>query len=372
MAFELPDLDTRNSAALQAELIRRIPQFSSLWTDFNDSDPGITLLQMLCWIGESLLYQANAIPIETQQNFLREVLGLALASNNTAYSQSAITNYDFAFQRLRAVLAEVDAGEPLTRAPLQHAVLDYLAQPYLALSCSDAEALALETNQMIAAQQAKAGNPKPVPLLVQRADALVRDEATSLYILSDARWAYQFPPYPNTAIPDALGGLRRVLLLQKPSGSDAQSAATAQSKLLNSVSTYLAPRVLLGSRVNVWAAQLTEINVRVAVRCLPNVLVGTVLDALLALLFAYFQPVAGWRYNQPPVLENLQLLIEGVPGVAALENIDLTYLPTAQLPTYAQVGVNFLIADLPPGPAANFYYGLPQVRCLDLYARSAA
>jgi hypothetical protein len=70
------------------------------------------------------------------------------------------------------------------------------------------------------------------------------------------------------------------------------------------------------------------------------------------------------------VLDHLQLAIENVPGVAALERMEMSYAPTAQLPKYAQVGVNFLIADLPPGPPGNFYRGLPQLRCLDLYARN--
>ena len=369
MSFELPDLDTRDSAALQAELIRRIPQFTALWTDFNDSDPGITVLQLLCWIGESLLYQNNAIPIETQQNFLREVLGLAYATNSTPYSQLAQTDYDFAFERLRAVLAELDAGKPLTRAPLQHAVLDYLATPYLALTCDDVEKLAKETNQMIAAQQAQASS-QPPPLLVQRADALVRDEATSVYILSDAKWAYQYPTYPNNNVPEKQGGVRRVLMLQPPTGSAAQDAATALNTLLYNVNIYLTPRVLLGNRLNVSSAQLTEINLSVAVRCPPNVVLSTVLDAMLSTLFAYFKPDASWTYDQAPVLDHLQLAIENVPGVAALERMEMSYAPTAQLPKYAQVGVNFLIADLPPGPPGNFYRGLPQLRCLDLYARN--
>lgn len=368
MAFELPDLDTRDSAALQAELIRRIPQFTALWTDFNESDPGITLLQLLCWIGESLLYQANAIPIQTQQNFLREVLGLAYASNVTPYSQAAEANYDFAFERLRAVLADMDANVPLTRAALQHAVLNYQATPYLALSCSDVEALARETNLMIAAQS-KAGPSTPPPWLVKRADVRVSDEATSVYILSDTKWAYQLPPCSN---PDARGGLRRVLMLQPPTGSAAQDAAAAQNQLLQSVHTYLAPRVMLGNRVNVWPAQLTAINLRVAVSCPPNVALSVVLDALLATLFAYFKPDADWSYDQPPVLDNLRLQIENVPGVAALDYIDLNYAPTAFMPGYTELGINFLIAGLPPGPPANVYRGLPQLRCLDLHARAAA
>ncbi|KAF1687890.1 hypothetical protein B1992_00090 [Pseudoxanthomonas broegbernensis] len=370
MSFELPDLDTRDRAALQAELIRRIPQYTRLWTDYNDSDPGITFLQMLCWIGESLLYQANAIPNETQQNFLREVLGLAYTTNSTPYSEAADADCDFAFQRLRAVLGQVETGAALDRAQLQNAVLEYLDNPYLALSLSDVETLARETNQMIAYKNMQHASSS-APLLVKRADAKARDEAISVYVLSDAHWAYQYPPYPNSEATDARGGMSRVLILQKPSGSAAQEADKAERTLLENVRAYLAPRVLLGNRVNVAPAQLTEINLSVAVRCPPQVQLDFVLDTLLATLFAYFKPDQIWAYDQPPAIDRLQWIIETVPGVAALERIELNYAPTVRLPSYARLGVNCLLADLPPGPPAMLYRGLPQLRCLELYARNA-
>lgn len=371
MTFELPDLDTRDSAVLQAELIRRIPQFTTLWTDFNASDPGITLLQMLCWIGESLLYQANAIPLLARQNYLRQALGLAFSDNVTPYSQAALLDNDYAFEALRQVLAQVEAGTPLTDADLQRAVLGYRDEPYLALTLDDVQALALQANRMIEANWEQAQRPPPQPLQVKRADALTRGEATQLYVLSNARWAYRLPPNGNIPAPDARGWWRRVLLLDPPTGTAATDAATAQGELLTNVRQYVTPRVLLGNRVNVWAAQLTSINLRAELRCPPNVLPLVVLDAVLSALFAYFQP-DGWPYGETPVAESVQLLIESVPGVAALESLALDYTPTARLPGYAQLDVDALLADLPPGSPGQFYRGLPQLRCVELRAKAAA
>ena len=184
MAFELPDLDTRDSAALAAELIRRIPQFTTLWTDYNASDPGITQLQLLCWIGESLLYQANAIPLQARQNYLRDVLGLAFSTNITPYGTAADADNDFAFKALRQVLAQVDAGTPLTAAQLQRAVLAYRDEPYLALTLDDVQALALQANRMIEKNWNDSERPPPKPLLVKRADAQARDEA-----IKQKRWS---------------------------------------------------------------------------------------------------------------------------------------------------------------------------------------
>lgn len=369
MSFELPNLDTRSSADLQTALLRRIPQFTRLWTDYNDSDPGITLLQMLCWISESLLYQTNAIPIETEQNFLRDVLGLAFTSNETAYSDAAAQNYDFAFQALTGVLGQIESGAALTRAQLQHAVLDYLNTPYLALSLDDVQALALQANQMIFAQQAPSGDDAKKPLLVQRADALVRGEATTLYILSNARWAYQVIDPTDISGAGTSNGKRSMLILQPPTGPD---AAAAQQTLLNSVNNYVTPRVLLGNRVNVQGAQLTDINLSVVVSCSSNVVLKTVLAALTNILFEYFQPNETWQYNQPPVLDDVQLLIERVPGVLTVDSLLLSYAPTAQMGWLGQLDVNALIADLPPGTPGLLYRGLPRVRCLSLLARNVA
>jgi hypothetical protein len=370
MAFELPNLDTRDSAALQAELIRRIPQFTTQWTDFNASDPGITLLQTLCWIGESLLYQANAIPLLARQNYLRQALGLAFSDNVTPYSQAAVLDNDDAFEALRQMLAKVEAGTPFTGADLQRAVLGYRDEPYLALTLDDVQALALQANRMIEANWGKSKRAPPTPLQVRRADALARGEATQLYVLSDASWAYRLPPNGNMTVPDAHGWWRRVLMRDPPTAKAAVDAATAESVLLSNVRQYIAPRVLLGNRVNVWATQLTSINLYVELRCPPNVLPLVVLDAVLSTLFAYFQP-DGWVYNEAPVAESVQLLIESVPGVAALTSLTLDYTPTARLPEYAQLGVNALLADLPPGSPGPFYRGLPQLRCVELRARVA-
>lgn len=368
MSFELPDLDTRDSAALQAELIRRIPQFTTLWTDYNASDPGITQLQLLCWIGESLLYQANAIPLLARQNYLREVLGLAFSSNATPYSAAAQANYDYAFQALRQVLAQIEAGTPLTAAQLQRAVLAYRDEPYLALSLDDVQALALQANTMITANWGGKGS---MPLLVKRADAQARGEATQLYVLSNASWSYVRPPLGNQQAPDARGWWRSVLLLNPPAGAAADAADSAQTQLLSNVRQYVTPRVLLGSRVNVAAAQLTSINLRAELRCPPQVLPSVVMNAVLSALFAYFQP-DGWTYGQAPVAQSVQLLIESVPGVMALETLSLDYTPTARLPDYAQLAVNALIADLPPGSPGQFYRGLPQLRCVELRMKVAA
>ncbi|MFF0014107.1 putative baseplate assembly protein [Streptomyces sp. NPDC005374] len=66
-----PILDDRTYEQLRAELIRRIPVYTSEWTDHNESDPGIVLLDLFAFLGESLLYRFNQIPDATKVAFLR-------------------------------------------------------------------------------------------------------------------------------------------------------------------------------------------------------------------------------------------------------------------------------------------------------------
>jgi len=373
MSFELPDLDTVSYEQIVADLIRRIPQYTDQWTDYNESDPGITLLQLLAWLDESLLYQANRIPLATELNFLRWVLGLAFSANQTDYSAAAAKDYDFDFLALQSVLAGLEQGAQASKASLQRDVLLYLQQPYLALTADNVEQLALQTNRMIAAQAAQrqsghASATAAVPLYVQRACAQAAEQATCIRILSDAPWQYRYPPYPNQD--SAAHRARRVLMLQP------QPNAAAEDTLLRQVGIYLAPRVIAGTAVRVQPAQLTAIDLTIAVRCGPNMPMTATLDALVAQLYGYLLPSAGpdasgWRYGQAPNPEDLMHMVLAVSGVESIESFIYTYFPTVVLDEMAQLGVNTLLAALPDGRTALQYRGLPQLRCLDITACNA-
>src|SRR3712207_4222256 len=71
MALISPILDNRSFEQLRDELVSRIPVYAPEWTDHNESDPGIALLELFAHLGESLLYRFNQIPEATQVAFLR-------------------------------------------------------------------------------------------------------------------------------------------------------------------------------------------------------------------------------------------------------------------------------------------------------------
>jgi hypothetical protein len=71
MPLPTPILDDRSWQQLRDELVRRIPVYNPEWTDHNPSDPGITLLELFAYLGETLLFRFNQIPEATRLEFLR-------------------------------------------------------------------------------------------------------------------------------------------------------------------------------------------------------------------------------------------------------------------------------------------------------------
>lgn len=77
MPITVPQLDDRTFEQLFAEAKARIPVHTPEWTNFNDSDPGITLLQLFAFMTENLLYRSNRIPEANRRKFLT-LLGVPL------------------------------------------------------------------------------------------------------------------------------------------------------------------------------------------------------------------------------------------------------------------------------------------------------
>ena len=68
MAILIPSLDDRNYDQLVELLRRQIAPGS--WSDHNASDPGMMLVELLCWLGEMSLYRMNRVPSSHQTQFL--------------------------------------------------------------------------------------------------------------------------------------------------------------------------------------------------------------------------------------------------------------------------------------------------------------
>src|SRR6266487_3846487 len=83
MSVPAPVLDNRSYQDLVDEALARIPIHNPEWTNFNRSDPGVTLIELFAFLTESILYRANQIPERNRRKFLA-LLGVPLQPASSA------------------------------------------------------------------------------------------------------------------------------------------------------------------------------------------------------------------------------------------------------------------------------------------------
>lgn len=89
MPIESPQLDDLRFDRTVEELKRRIPVYAKEWTDHNDSDPGIAMIQLFAYLAEQVGYRLNRIPEKNHVELLK-LLGIRLKPAHAAASQLAL------------------------------------------------------------------------------------------------------------------------------------------------------------------------------------------------------------------------------------------------------------------------------------------
>ncbi|HYO48753.1 MAG TPA: putative baseplate assembly protein, partial [Chloroflexia bacterium] len=62
MVLPVPKLDDRSFQDLVNETKRLIPRYCPEWTDHNVSDPGVTMIELVAYMVDLLLYRINRVP----------------------------------------------------------------------------------------------------------------------------------------------------------------------------------------------------------------------------------------------------------------------------------------------------------------------
>jgi hypothetical protein len=91
MPITIPTLDDRRYQQLLDEALARIPVYTPEWTNFNKSDPGVTLLEIFAFLTENLLYRSNQIPERNHRKFL-QLLGIGLQPASSARGLVSFSN----------------------------------------------------------------------------------------------------------------------------------------------------------------------------------------------------------------------------------------------------------------------------------------
>jgi predicted phage baseplate assembly protein len=110
MPLEAPILDNRTYADIVSQAKTLIPRYTPEWTNFNDSDPGMTLVQLFAWMTEMLIYRVNQVPDLNYIKFL-QLLGIELEP-----ARPATANLTFSLARPDLSYAIVPKGTQVAAA----------------------------------------------------------------------------------------------------------------------------------------------------------------------------------------------------------------------------------------------------------------
>jgi len=137
MPITLPTIDDRRYQDLLDEALARVPVHTPEWTNFNKSDPGVTIVELFAFLTESLLYRANQIPDRNRLRFL-QLLGVGLQPATAAQGLATIANDKGPLQTVTlAADLELRAGALPFRTTLGLAVLPVEAAVYFKRELAD-------------------------------------------------------------------------------------------------------------------------------------------------------------------------------------------------------------------------------------------
>ena len=91
MPLSVPTIDSRSYEELRDEALRRIPVHNPAWTNYNASDPGVTLIELFAFMTDTLLYRVNQVPERNRRAFLA-LLGVPMQPASSARGIVTISN----------------------------------------------------------------------------------------------------------------------------------------------------------------------------------------------------------------------------------------------------------------------------------------
>lgn len=147
MPLPSPILDDRSYRQLRDELVRRIPTYAPEWTDHNESDPGIALLELFAFLGENLLFRFNQIPETTKLAYLK-LLRIPMRPAVPARALIAIERTDLPVNPADKVTIEIGSEARAGSIPFE-TVTEVVAQPLAIVSVARIKAPVPSTPEAI-------------------------------------------------------------------------------------------------------------------------------------------------------------------------------------------------------------------------------
>jgi hypothetical protein len=282
MAIPQPNLYTKKFQDILDEMLASIPKHTDKWTNYNSSDPGITILEMLAWVGDITLYRIDRIPEETYTSFLRLVAGAA--GNEDVENLLNKPDLDRSHQKILSLLKEVENENKKTTDEINGAVLTFLSSRFRAITEEDFRELAIEATDF-------ANSPSKVERAIVSAD----ETKVEIIVVPD-KWA----EYEEL----------------KESDKNAE-----YNRLIKQVSDYLDPRRLIGTVVEVKKPFFESVNIEIKIVSSPYAKFENVREKVIDRIVNYLDPLVGghkrdgWPYGRPLTVYEVAQVIEETEGV---------------------------------------------------------
>jgi hypothetical protein len=265
MPLTLPNLDDRRFDDLVDEARALIPALAPEWTDHNDADPGITLIELFAYLGELLMYRTNRVTAADTRAFVRLLRGPDHQPD-----------------------PRLSLDDEVTQAVLE------LRRQERAVTLADHERFALAA----------------APQAIARVHALARRDLDTLV---EGRAAAD-----RGALRDAPGHISLVVV---PHAADGSAHPQPNAALLAQVLVELEPRRLLATRLHVAGPRYVHVDVRVALVPYADAIDDRVRADAAAALTRFLDPLhggadgKGWPFGRPVYVSEIYELLETVPGV---------------------------------------------------------
>jgi hypothetical protein len=280
------NLDDRTYEDLVAEALHMLPRYAPGWTNHNPSDPGITLVELLAYVAEQLIYRLNRVTRETKIRFVQLLCGAE------RFAVGPMTGGRVSWAELST--AELD--EELRQ------IVRRLRRPERAVTADDYEYFARQATEHDSAGVRVVRASPFVRRNLRAADDVRRDE-------------------------DAPGHVSIVVVPSEEAPPESVAAIVTQ------VREYLEPRRLLATRLHVVEPFFLWIRVTATLHMRPGA--GEDLRSqapvnALERLRAYFTPLqgggpleAGWPFGRALYLSEVYERLERVEGVDYVDDVDV-------------------------------------------------
>ncbi len=322
MPLKLPHLDDTSYRKLVDEMIAAIPRYSGDWNNYNASDPGITIIELLAYVASTLLYRIDRVSNRAYLNYLRLLAGAAGREGRRLLEEERRSGQDPDYialleclERFEAKAVETWTNEDL--GLLQSTAYRYIRRPYRGVTEKDFHGLVLEALDLFRQSRAFGDDVVGLP---SESFALYDDAAAEVQIILLAPDQSNDLIHYDRRVSDNSCEYRR-----RPAETNDTFEACSRF-----VGEYLAPRRLIGTRLRVGGPRYSAVDVTVRVVCEMFYARERVLADVCRTALQYLDPLeppeqAARRYGAPVRRNLFEQTLKGVRGVGEVLDSNFAY-----------------------------------------------